>query len=265
MAWRKGARRCLSVSAMQAVILAAGRGTRLAQETHSGTMPKCLLRFGSQSLLERHLRLLRECGVADVWVAVGYEADQVRAELAQLPEALAADTVFNPDYQLGSIVTVWHARAPLLTGRDTLLMDADVLYDERMLRALMGSRQPDCLLLDRDFEPDDEPVKVCVRDGRIVEFRKRVAPDLAFDVCGESVGFFRLSGQTCRALVARASVYMEAGCGQEPHEEALRDLMLEAGPHRFGVEDVTGLPWIEIDFPGDIEHARLEILPRLQQ
>ncbi len=250
---------------MQAVILAAGRGMRLAQDSQSGAVPKSLLRFGGQSLLERHLRLLRECGVTDVWVAVGYAVDQVRDELARLPEALTVDTVFNPDYRLGSIVTVWHARAPLLTGRDTLLMDADVLYDERMLRALVGTRHPDCLLLDRDFEPGDEPVRVCVRDGRIVEFRKQVAPDLAFDVCGESVGFFRLSGQTCRALVAQASVYLETGRGEEPHEEALRDLMLEAGPRRFGIEDVTGLPWIEIDFPGDIERARLEILPRLQR
>lgn len=254
----------LAVSAMQAVILAAGQGTRLAQDAQSRAVPKCLLRFDGQSLLERHLRLLRKCGVAEVWVAVGYAADQVRAELARLPQALAADTVFNPDYQLGSVVTVWHARTPLLTGEDTLLMDADVLYDERMLHPLVGSQQPDCLLLDRDFEPGEEPVKVCVRDGRIVEFRKQVAPDLAFDVCGESVGFFRLSGQSCRALVARASVYLESGRGQEPHEEALRDLMLEAGPGQFGVEDVTGLPWIEIDFPGDIERARLEILPQLQ-
>lgn len=265
MAGRGRARRRPAVSATQAVILAAGRGTRLTQDAQSGAVPKCLLRFGGQSLLERHLRLLRECGVADVWVAVGYAANQVRADLERLPEALAAATVFNPDYHLGSIVTVWHARAPLLTGRDTLLMDADVLYDERMLRVLVGSQQRDCLLLDRDFEPGDEPVKVCVRDGRIVEFRKQVATDLAFDVCGESVGFFRLSGQTCRALVARASDYLESGLGQEPHEEALRDLMLEAGPGQFGVEDVTGLPWIEIDFPGDIERARLEILPRLQR
>jgi choline kinase len=253
------------VSSLQAVILAAGCGTRLAQDAHSGTVPKPLLRFGSQSLLERHLHLLRECGVSDVWVAVGYAADQVRAELARLQDAPPADTVFNPDYRLGSIVTVWHAREPLLMGRDTLLMDADVLYDERMLRALVDSRQSDCLLLDRDFEPGEEPVKVCVRDGRIVEFRKQVAPDLAFDVCGESVGFFRLSGQTCRALVARASAYLETGRGDEPHEEALRDLMLEAGPRRFGIEDITGLPWIEIDFPGDIERARLEILPQLQR
>ena len=253
------------LGAMQAVILAAGCGTRLAQDAQWGSVPKALLRFGGESLLERHLRLLRDCGVTAVWVAVGYAADQVRAELARPPDGLAVDTVFNPDYRLGSIVSVWHARTPLLTGDDTLLMDADVLYDERMLLPLLRSRQPDCLLLDRDFEPGEEPVKVCVRDGRIVEFRKRVAPGLTFDLCGESVGFFRLCGQTCRALVERASVYVETGRGQEPHEEALRDLMLEAEPGRFGIEDVTGLPWIEIDFPGDIERARLEILPRLQQ
>lgn len=251
------------MSAIQAVILAAGRGTRLADDPQFGAVPKCLLRFGEQSLLERHLRLLRACGVADVWVALGYAADQVRAELARLPQA--ADTVFNPDYRLGSIVTVWHARDPLLAGRDTLLMDADVLYDERMLQRLVSSLSRDCLLLDRGFEPGEEPVKVCVRDARVVEFRKRVAPDLAFDYCGESVGFFRLSADTCRALVARASAYLEAGRGEEPHEEALRDLMLEAGPGRFGVEDVTGLPWIEIDFPEDVERARQEILPRLQR
>ena len=65
--------------------------------------------------------------------------------------------------------------------------------------------------------------------------------------------------------MARASVYLETGRGPEPHEEALRDLMLESGPRPFGVEDVTGLPWIEIDFAGDIERARLEILPQLQR
>ena len=31
----------------------------------------------------------------------------------------------------------------------------------------------------------------------------------------------------------------------------------------FGAEDVTGLPWTEIDFPQDIEYAQKTILPRL--
>jgi choline kinase len=47
-----------------------------------------------------------------------------------------------------------------------------------------------------------------------------------------------------------------------PHEEALRDLFLERS-HRFHVADVTGAPWIEIDFPIDVERAAREVLPQL--
>jgi choline kinase len=48
-----------------------------------------------------------------------------------------------------------------------------------------------------------------------------------------------------------------------PHEEAVRDLIRERG-QTFDVADVTGLPWIEIDFPKDVTRAEREILPELE-
>ena len=48
----------------------------------------------------------------------------------------------------------------------------------------------------------------------------------------------------------------------QPHEEALRELAINAG-YNIGVEDITGLPWIEIDYPEDIERASHEILPKI--
>ena len=40
---------------------------------------------------------------------------------------------------------------------------------------------------------------------------------------------------------------------------------LLAHPDWFGFEDVTGLPWIEIDFPEDVVRARDEVLPAIQK
>ena len=41
--------------------------------------------------------------------------------------------------------------------------------------------------------------------------------------------------------------------------------MLLAAPRgTFGFEDITGLPWIEIDFPEDLRRAREDIVPRLR-
>jgi choline kinase len=93
-----------------------------------------------------------------------------------------------------------------------------------------------------------------------VEFRKQVQVD--YDYCGESVGFFRFSPAMAQKLINTAERYISGGCLDEPHEEAIRDILL-AEPQAFGFEEVTGLPWIEIDFPEDVIRARNEILPRL--
>ena len=45
-----------------------------------------------------------------------------------------------------------------------------------------------------------------------------------------------------------------------PHEEAVRDLLRERS-QVFEVADVTGAPWIEIDFPIDVLRAAHEVLP----
>lgn len=56
--------------------------------------------------------------------------------------------------------------------------------------------------------------------------------------------------------------YVDSGRGHLPHEEAIRDLLLERS-QIVDVADVTGLPWIEIDFPNDVARAANKILPQL--
>lgn len=247
---------------MRAVILAAGVGARLGG-LGDDRPAKCLLRPGGPSLLERHLAALEAEGVGDVTLVLGWRSELVEAELDALEDARRPRTVLNERYEEGSVVSLWRARDVLEGGRPVLLMDADVLYDPRILRPLTrgdGNR----LLLDRNLEAGDEPVKACVRDGALVEFRKRVDPDLAYDFAGESVGFFRLAAETARRVARRAGAYVSSGRTAEPYEEVLREEILE-GPDRFHWVDVTGLPWIEIDFPEDLRRAEREIVPRLER
>jgi choline kinase len=243
---------------MRAVLLAAGVGKRL----DSFRRPKCLLRFGGRTLLERHLATLHGLGVPDVTVVAGYRAGDVAAEIDGLDPRLRPTLIVNPDFRRGSVLSLWHARAVLDAGDDVLVMDADVLYDPGVLARLVRA-EGDVFLLDRDLEAGDEPVKLCVRGGRIVEFRKRVAADLDHDFAAESVGFFRFTPGTARELARATEEYVAAGRADEPHEEAIRDVLLRA-PERFSYEDVTGLPWIELDFSADVDRAQAEILPRLR-
>ena len=248
---------------MRAIILAAGRGQRLQQPEHQ-QIPKCLLRFGGKTLLERHLLALRECGVSEVVLALGFKRELIEAEIDRMRVTPAPEIVINPGFELGSVLTVHTAAQPLGRGGDVLLMDADVLYHTQILKALVaGERAVNRVLMDRDFEAGDEPVKLCLRGAVPVELRKRVAPDLQYDTVGESVGFFRFDETGARRLTEIVAGYVARGASDMPHEEAVRDLIREHD-HAFDVADVTGLPWIEIDFPQDVARAEREILPELE-
>src|SRR5438270_11423320 len=185
---------------MRAILLAAGRGLRM-QQPQDTELPKCLLRFGGRSLLERHLQLLRGAGVEEVVLALGFSHQQVEAELDRLGWAPRPEIVLNPGFELGSVLTVHTVGAAMTRGGDVLLMDADVLYHEGIMTALVAGQKPvNRILIDRGFEPGDEPVKVCVRDGVPVELRKQVAAGLQYDTIGESVGFFRFDPAGARRL-----------------------------------------------------------------
>jgi choline kinase len=249
---------------MRAIILAAGRGSRLSQSQGS-PLPKCLLKFGGISLLERHLRLLQAAGVREVVMALGFEHQLIEAELARLAAlGLPAVEIFiNERFLLGSVLTVHVVADAMRRGGEVLLMDADVLYDSRIMQALAGGAAPgNRILIDRDFAPGDEPVKVCVHDGIPVELRKQVAAGLHYDTIGESVGFFRFDERGARRLAERVADYVDSGRANLPHEEAVRDLILERS-QIFRIVDVTGAPWVEIDFPEDVERAAREVLPQL--
>jgi choline kinase len=248
---------------MRAIILAAGRGLRL-QQADERQFPKCLLQFGGMSLLERHLRMLRNAGVEDIVLALGFRHDRVEAELDRLHWQPRPEIIVNPRFDLGSVLTVHTVAAALTRGGDVLLMDADVLYDERIADALAAGAGPvNRVLIDRDFEAGDEPVKLCLSAGVPVELRKQLAADLQYDTIGESVGFFRFDETAARRLAALVAGYVERDCAHMPHEEAVRDLLRE-GSQIFEVADVTGAPWIEIDFPVDVLRAAHEVLPQLQ-
>jgi choline kinase len=170
-------------------------------------------------------------------------------------------TVHNPHFTEGSGITLAALADAFACGRDVLLMDGDVLYEEAVMTRLVRSRHRNCFLMDRDFEPGDEPVKLCLDGGRIVDFHKKVKGPFA--LMGESVGFFRFDPAVADAIIVHARRHIDAGERALWYEESIRDVLVASPPETFGYEDVTGLAWIEIDFPDDVRRAAEEVLPKV--
>lgn len=237
---------------------AAGRATRLG--AGFAARPKVLLEFGGRSLLDRHAERLARAGVRRLHVVTGHHRDQLLEALPAIAgrHGLEVREWFNADFMEGSVVSM-AVSLPVLEGAKdpVLLMDADVLYSQSLMDRLMRSAHRSAMLVDFGYvAPDDDPVLVPMTGGRPREMMKQWTGQA--ERVGESVGFFKVAPEDLPVLVAATRARLEGLARRESLDEVLRAGVL-AGI--FGVEDVTGLPWTEIDFPHDVERARDEVLP----
>ena len=232
---------------MNVIILAAGEGQRLRSVTE---LPKCLMEVGGRPLLHRYLDALQDlgAGIERIGLVVGYRRGDVARQVGAHPLGQRVELIDNPRYQQGSILSLNAARS-LLKG-DVLLMDGDVYFAPALLVSLVRSPEPNVLLLDTASSNTGEEIMAGAVEGRVRAVSRGMSGD--FQVYGEWVGFLRL-GPSASAWMARTLDEALAGGAQELGYEELLQSLVESEP--MGYELVDGLPWVEIDFPEDLERA----------
>lgn len=239
---------------MRGIILAAGKGSRLNGTI--GDKPKCLLRVGGRTLVERQIATLRETGVTDIAVVVGCQADMVRRACGP-----GIAYIENTRYaQTNSLYSLWLARPLLLDG--FVVMNCDVLFHPQLLADLVTARHDDALLIgyqERDDEPlGEEEMKIKVRRGRVVEISKALAAE---DADGENLGIVKFGAAGARTLAGLLDQRIASGALRDWAPRAFGDFARMRPLYAVGTR---GLPWTEIDFPEDYERAVNEILPAIE-
>ncbi len=237
---------------MKGIILAAGKGSRL--NGTAGDKPKCLLRVGNTTLVERQIDTLRATGIDDIAVVVGCQADSVRRVCGR-----GLQFVENTRFaQTNSLYSLWLARPLLLDG--FVVMNCDVLLHPQLLADLVTSRHEDALLLDYSDGPlGEEEMKVRVRCGRVVAMSKTMPAD---EADGENVGVVRFGSDGARRLVDLLDARVAAGGLRDWAPRAFDDFAKERPLHAISTR---GYPWTEIDFPEDYHRAVNEILPDIER
>lgn len=240
---------------MRAVILAAGKGSRL--NGTAGESPKCLVKAGGITLIERQIRVLRAAGVEDIVVVVGCQADRVRQVCGQ-----PITYIENARYaQTNSLYSLWMARPLLYEG--FVVLNCDVLFHPALLHDLLTSRHENALLLAyrSASEPPygDEEMKVKVRGDRVVDMSKAMDPA---EADGENLGIVKFGPRGAAAVVEIMDGLVAAG---GVRDWAPRAFAVFAQKHPLHAVGTRGRPWIEIDFPEDYARAVREVLPAIEQ
>lgn len=239
---------------MKAIILAAGQGTRLKPLTDD--IPKCLVSFRGQSILDRLLSALRAAGVDDIAVVTGYRAETLHARGLTLRH--------NSDYASTNMVHSLFCAEDLLAGDDVLIVYGDVLIRPALLRAFCEHESPLAVAVNtkwrelwalrmQDPLSDAETMKLDAH-GNVVELGKK-ARSYA-EVEGQYMGLIRIA----RDVLPRVRAFYHALDPEKRYDgKDLRNMFMTSFLQEIidRLMPIRAVPldggWLEIDSISDLE------------
>ena len=241
---------------MIGVILAAGMAKRLRPLTD--TKPKCLLKVGERTLLERTIDAMRQAGIQEFLVVTGYRGEMIRSFLEGYAKTCKVSFTFldNTDYEHNNnIYSLWMA-CQKVRGSEFLLMDSDILCDPAAV-VRIAQEQTSALAVNR-HELGEEEMKVVVdADSRITEISKTCRPE---DAMGQSVGIEKITADYYEALARELDqMILQEGLIDIFYERAFERLIPQG--HTFKVVDTTHYFSYELDTPEDFQRAQ-ELMPK---
>lgn len=237
----------MKAEAVSAVILAAGRGSRLGND--GAETPKCLTEIAGVRLIDSQLAALRAVGIHEVIVVGGYRADQLQGG--------NYDVIENREWASTSMVDSMRIG---LQGQGAacgaVVVYGDVYLNTRSLSELTGTSSDICVGYTRDWQDNwsnryDDPLQDLESfrmdpGGRLVEIGGRVSS--IDEIEGQFAGVLYLS---CEGK-ARVANHLEADTLTST--TGLLAKMIAEGE----VVDtfVVLEPWFEIDTEQDLRFAR---------
>jgi choline kinase len=242
---------------MKAVILAAGRGTRI-RSAH-GERPKCLISFDGDAILDYQINGLFTAGIREIGIVVGYESQQIINHVQQRYKRALGRFRFlhNPDFAVtNNMYSLWTARE-WLRGDAFMCLNADVLCDPDILVPAANASAPISMIVDPEWR--DETMKVIIQSGRVVQMNKKISRT---EFSGTYIGVTTFSRATVGPFFQSLEAMVAARRVNEFFNVAVQELADNG--MKVGFTGTAGLPWAEIDDPGDLAFARDHVYPKLR-
>lgn len=243
---------------MKAVILAAGLCTRIRPVANG--LPKCLLWFGGQTILDFQIESLFDAGIETLAIVVGYGKEHIIDHVArEHPEKCGSISfIVNPEFaSTNNIYSLWLARH-WVEGSDFICVNADVLYHPKIILPAIATRADISIIIDLDKEFREESMKVIIRDGRVLAMSKLIPRQ---ESNGTYLGITTFSRGICKNLFGAMEALIEEGRVNDFFKVAVERLI--ARGTRVGFTKTGGLPWTEVDDAYDLLDAQTNVYPRL--
>lgn len=217
---------------MNAVILAAGIGSRLGQP-----LPKCLLKLPSgESLLGRQIQIMKSEGISEIIVVVGFQKELIMTEISDVK------FVYNPNYR-----TTNTSKSLMLALRecndDVIWTNGDLIYDREIIAGIKLQKYNSVVI--NNARCGEEEIKYrSDNNSNITEISKQVK-----DAQGEALGINLIMKSSLRGLIDALEQ-----CQDNDYFERAIQILIDRDVVFKGL-NVSRYRCIEIDFEEDWQKA----------
>lgn len=226
---------------MKALILAAGRGTRISR--YLAGNPKCTVDLGGTSLIEYTVNMLQKNGIHNIAIAVGYRQQIIRQKLSNQKVLY----YYNPFFDVtNSITSAWFAKDFLSADDDLIIMNGDVFLEPSLLTEMLKCKKSPVLFSD-ETRKDEADYKLLYRNGILEGYGKELKGN---EITGEYVGVAIIRMNFIPVFLHKMNEMIDNQQHSVWWENVLYDNSKKID---INVEDVGRRFWAEVDYIEDYE------------
>lgn len=158
---------------MKAIILAAGKGTRMGKYTEN--LPKGMLNLNGKTLIERQIETLKSAGITDIAIVTGYQANKINYQNIKY--------FHNKNYDTTNMLESLMTAKDFIEGNDILICYSDIIYTKEAVEKCINSQADIGVAVDKDWKAlwqlrygkiDYDLESLTVKNGQIIELGKEV-------------------------------------------------------------------------------------------
>lgn len=217
---------------MKAVIFNSGLGKRMGELTEHNHKSMVKLQNG-ETIFERQLRLLHECGITEFIVTVGpFKEQLIAASKAAHLKDCNFTFVENPIYdKTNYIYSMYLAREYI--DDDVLMLHGDLVFNKKLARDIIDSEFESLGCVNKLKTLPEKDFKARIIDGCVHE----VSIKIFDDNCFAFQPFYKLSKADVTAWVKQVEKFIESGNDQCYAENAMNEIFPELSVKAFGYEN----------------------------
>lgn len=237
---------------MQAIMLAAGKGSRLKKYTKNNT--KCMVKVNEITLLERVVIALKKANIRKLILVLGYEMDNVKEYIKNNIKDMEIIYIDNFDYDKTNNIYSLYMAKDYLADDDTILLESDLIFDYKIIKELKESPYENAAVVAKyEHWMDGTMVLLDENDNikRFIEKKDFLCTDI--DKYYKTVNIYKFSKEFSKnTYIPFLEAYIKAN-GKNDYYELVLKIISQLNNFNLKAFKLKEEKWYEIDDIQDLD------------